>query len=162
MEIKRTVVLKFIQCLLLCLPLSIAIKGQDKTQLLGNGQWISRINKNHPRMFLNTNSLNTLKQRVKLDLQTEFETLLKYVDGLPAEAPVVLKTELFTNYGSGDKLKPVKPSLQARNAFTYSGGDEAVQAALAFLVTRKPIYLEKSKSYLKLANYILDWSATNE
>jgi hypothetical protein len=162
MEINKTFVLKYTLGTLFLLSISLFTKGQDKTQLLSNGQWINRLSKSHPRLFLNSASLSTLKQRVKTDLKTEFEALCKYVDGLPAEAPVTLKTELFTNYGSNSKLKPIKASLQARNAFTYSGGDEAVQAALAFLITRKPEYLQKSKSYLKLANHIFSWSADNE
>lgn len=162
MEINKTFVLKYTLGTLFLLSISLFTVGQDKTQLLSNGQWINRLSKSHPRLFLNSASLTTLKQRVKTDLKTEFEALCKYVDGLPAEAPVTLKTELFTNYGSNSKLKPIKASLQARNAFTYSGGDEAVQAALAFLITRKPEYLQKSKSYLKLAKHIFSWSADNE
>jgi hypothetical protein len=152
--------LRYITIILLLFS-GFAVKSQDKTRLLASGKWINGLSKDHPRLFLNKDLLTTLKQRVQTDLKKEFETLQLFVDKLPVKPPVTLKKELFTT-GANGKLIPIKAALQARHSFTYSGGDEAVKAALVYLITKDPKYLEKAKNYLQLANHIFEWSAKNE
>jgi hypothetical protein len=130
----------------------------DDTNLLRDGQWINRIRKDHPRMFLNQDMLPSLRMEVKGRYRKLFEDMRTQVNALPVDAPVILKTELFTVLPNG-KINFKKASQKGETLFKYNGSEQAVKAALLYLITQEKQYLEKAKNYLKLSNHVLKWTS---
>lgn len=130
----------------------------DTTDLLKDGRWIHNLRKDHPRMFFNQDMLPALRERVKHEWKGTYHDLLRNVKALPAEAPFILKDHLFEKL-SAEKYKAKNPSQPGSSAFQYNGADQAVQAALLYLITEEEQYLETTKNYLKLANQVFQWTA---
>ncbi len=134
------------------------VTAEDDTGLLRDGQWIHRLRPDHPRLFLNADMLPALRERAATVAKADFDAMKKEVDALPDDAPVILKTDLFDQLPDGT-IKPHNPSQQGTMLFRYNGSDQAVRAALLYLLTGEKRYLEKTKAYLKLANHVLAWTA---
>src|SRR5690606_31257970 len=114
--------------------------------------------KDHPRMFFNQDMLPALRERVQYEWKDIYQDLFRSAKALPGDAPFVLKENLFEKLGDG-KYKPKNASQPGSSAFQYNGADQAVQAALLYLITEEKQYLEITKEYLRLANEVFQWTA---
>ena len=132
----------------------------DDTKLLQDGKWINGLRKDHPRIFLNQDMLVSLRLNVKTKYRILFENMRAEVDALPADAPPILKNGLVTVLQDGT-IKVNKASQKGSELFQYNGGDQAVKLALVFLITKDRRYVEKARSYLKLANHVMEWTSKN-
>src|SRR5690606_28690795 len=130
----------------------------DLTGLLRDSRWLQQLRSDHPRMFFNQDMLPRLRERVKRELRDLFEKTRKQVEVLPDGAPFIVREDLFDKLP--DVILKAKSVSQLRSsAAVYTGADQAVQAALLFLITEDKRYLEIIKKYLKLAAKVFNWSA---
>ncbi|WP_017260065.1 heparinase II/III domain-containing protein [Pedobacter arcticus] len=129
-------------------------------KMSGEG-WISNISSTHPRLFINSGMLPHFKTYVLNNQQTSFNSLVREVDLLPNDAPVLFKTTMVNQLPSGEWV-PKDKSSAGISYFVYNGGAEAVKAALAYVVKGDVKYLSKAKAYLRLFNDVLLWTAKNE
>ncbi|MFD1628319.1 heparinase II/III domain-containing protein [Pseudopedobacter beijingensis] len=143
-------------CLLILSALTLPAQQFD---LLGNGAWLSKISKEHPRIFINKKTLIDIKAKVKQDLCSEYEKLKKEVDELPFDAPIVMNTDLYIQNADGS-IKTHKVAEQGQKLFKYNGGDQAVKIALVYLISEDPKLAAKAVNYIKLANYVFQWTAS--
>lgn len=153
--------LKKVKKLFLCCAIilsAISLSAQE-IDLLSNDKWLTKISKEHPRIFLNKEMLVDVKAKVKKELCGEFERLKKEVDELPFEAPIIMNTDLYTENADGT-ITTQKVAEQGQRLFKYNGGDQAVKIALVYLVTENPKLLEKAVNYIKLANHVFQWTAS--
>lgn len=130
----------------------------DLTGLLRDGRWLQQLRSDHPRMFFNQDMLPRLRERVKGELKEVFEKTRKQVESLPDDAPFIIREDRFNKQPDGI-LKAKSASQFGSSAVIYNGADQAVQAALLYLITEDKRYLEISKKYLKLAAKVFNWSA---
>lgn len=130
----------------------------DVEIISGAGVYVSGLRKEHPRMFLNKDMLPDIRLKAQGVLSAEFQKLKREVDELPLEAPVIMNANLYTENDDGT-IKPGRSSEQGHRLFRYNGGDQAVKAALVYLITEDPIYLAKAINYIKLANHVFQWTA---
>ncbi|MGE4565820.1 MAG: heparinase II/III family protein [Victivallaceae bacterium] len=135
-----------------------ATLAADATGILANGSWRKALRPEHPRLFLSAADLPALRERIKTVNKADFERLKKEVDALPADAPFLPDASLYKVEADGT-IKPNRPGFQGAKLCKYDGGTQAAQCALAYLMTGDKVYLEKTKSYLKLHAKILDWTA---
>lgn len=147
--------------LLCCIISSVLSLAAQEVNLLGNGEWLSKISKEHPRIFINKKILADIKVKVKKDLCVEFEQLKKEVYELPLNAPVIMNTDLYIQNADGT-IKTKKAGEQGQKLFKYNGGDQAVKIALVYLVTEDRKLLEKAVNYIKLANHVFEWTASKD
>src|SRR5690606_36986298 len=130
----------------------------DLTGLLRDSRWLQQLRSDHPRMFFNQDMLPRLRERVKGELKEVFEKTRKQVESLPDDAPFIIREDRFNKQPDGI-LKAKSASQFGSSAVIYNGADQAVQAALLYLITEDKRYLEISKKYLKLAAKVFNWSA---
>lgn len=140
------------------LAVAVPVAAGDATGLLRGGQWMHRLRPNHPRLFLNADMLPALRERAATVAKADFDALKKEVDALPDDAPIIMETSLFDKLPDG-RVKLHNPSQQGHTLFRYNGSDQAADAAMLYLLTGEKQYLAKAKAYLKLANYVLVWTA---
>ncbi len=140
------------------IPVFFSLHAQE-AGLLDDGRWLSKINKEHPRIFINEKILNDIKANVKNGLGIEFEKLRREVDELPFEAPVIMNTHLYIQNEDGS-IKTNKVAEQGQKLFRFNGGDQAVKIALVYLITEDPRLVKKAVNYIKLANYVFQWTAS--
>ena len=102
--------------------------------------WISKIRRDHPRMFFNRDTWPSIKARTLAEpsVRKQYEHLLRVCDGYP-EKPVC------TDYGPVDSLPstPIKP--------VRDWGKEASKCAFAWRMTGERRYLEKTKEMLRVS-----------
>ena len=131
-----------IQILILMLFSSVAV--------LGGEEWISRIRKEHPRMFFNSDTWGQIKQRSDGSAKAYFAELLKEVESYPADpkcsgmGPVVFR-EIKTATGSYKTTKATPINT------VKEWGSQAAKCALAWRLTRDSRYLEKAKKMLTVS-----------
>ena len=102
--------------------------------------WMSKIRRDHPRMFFNRDTWPSVKERTLSEpsVRKQYEHLLRVCDGYP-EKPVC------TDYGPVDSLPstPIKP--------VRDWGKEASKCAFAWRMTGERRYLEKTKEMLRVS-----------
>src|SRR5690606_36564361 len=102
--------------------------------------------------------LPEIRSRATGVLASEFNTLKTEVDNLPLEAPVILNFGLYSENEDGT-ISTSDSDLQGHRLFKYNGGDQAIKAALVYLITGENVYLAKAINYIRLANHVCRWTA---
>lgn len=146
--------------LTLCGILNPTALFADATRLLRGDQYLTKLRPDHPRLFLNADTLPAIRSRAMNEASEHFEAMRNYVDALPPDAPVIFTPDPVERNEDGS-LK-VKPGQQGHTLFKYNGGEQAMRAAFVYLVTGEPQYLEKAKNYLRLATFVFQWTADND
>lgn len=122
--------------------------------------WIERLRPTHPRVFLNSEMLPQVRQRVEKECAAEFEKLRAEVDSLPPDAPMIFTPDPVARNPDGS-LK-VKPEQEGRTLVKYNGGSQAAACAFVYLITGDEKYAEKAKNYLQLAIKVFQWTAEGQ
>jgi len=130
------------------------LQAAEDAGFLGDGSWIHKIRKDHPRMMLTANDLPRLRHDAAGRLKAEFDAIKKEVDELPDQPKLILNKQLAEVLPDG-QIKPKKSSQHGCGLFVYDGSSQAIQAALVYLVTQDQTYVKKAKNYLLLFNKVL-------
>ena len=129
-----------------------------ESDLLTDGTWISRLRPQHPRLFLNEETLPAIRENVNGRFAERFQKLKEEVDNLPEDAPFIIKEGLHTVRPDGTfQLK--KPALQGCSMVVYDGGRQAASIAFVYLMTGDEKYIPKAKAYMRLAPQVWEWAA---
>lgn len=123
--------------------------------------WPANINTEHPRLFVNQNTLSSLRSYVVNKKNILFTQLVTEVDLLPDEAPFIVYESMVDELPTGEKVPKANSNGAGIAFFRYNGGAEAVKSALIYLINGEQKYLDKTKSYLRLFNKVLDWTSRN-
>ncbi len=132
--------LSFAVSLLMSLPLA-ASSGEE---------WMSRMRKDHPRMFFNSDTWPQIKAKAQGDAKPYLDSLLKKVESYPSNpkcsgmGPVVFR-EVKTATGSYKTTRATPINT------VKEWGAQAAECALAWRFTKNPQYLEKTKRMLTVS-----------
>ena len=130
-----------------------------ESDLLTDGTWITRLRPQHPRLFLNEETLPAIRENVKGRFAERFQKLKEEVDKLPDDAPFIIKEGLHTVRPDGT-FQLVRPALQGCSMVVYEGGRQAASIAFVYLMTGDEKYIPKAKAYMRLAPKVWEWAAS--
>ncbi|MDD5728450.1 MAG: heparinase II/III family protein [Victivallales bacterium] len=123
--------------------------------VMAGDEWMQKICKDHPRMFVNRQTLSQLRKRAETVCKDDFDKIKKEVDALPAEPELVFIKNRFSLAPNGTVI--YKTGGQGQCLVKSDGTQTAVKAALLYLVTGEEQYLVKAKNYLKMALRFFNW-----
>jgi len=107
--------------------------------------WISKIRKDHPRLFFNRDTWPAVKARALGPERDVYEAMKKRVDGYPDDpkgdsgGPAFDRDEVIT--GKTHKMKAIRDAKE--------WGPQAMQTAFVYLMTGDRTYLDKAVKMLK-------------
>lgn len=96
-------------------------------------EWVSKINKNHPRLFFNEETFIDVKKRAFNEEKQLFDAIKNSVDALLGQ-PIVIRDPLIKDGQDSDD---------------HTLGTKAAESALVYLITEDPKYFELSKQILE-------------
>lgn len=117
--------------------------------------WTEKIRRDHPRMYVNRQTLPEVREYAFRHYAPEIEALRKEVDALPDHPELKLRTDRFEIVNG--KIKYNKPYSEGCQLAERIGADEAIKAATLYMLTGKPEYCAKSYAYLKMAVQFFEW-----
>jgi len=123
----------------------------------------SHIRKDHPRLFLTPETVPMVRLYAQTVARGYLNILLKRVDSYPKNPSLEFKNNLF-DIKKGSIV--FKKDLDDQNAASFivnsTGGQEAVECALAWIITGKELYRQKAIGYLHMANMFCHWSDSHK
>jgi len=125
------------------------------SSVMANDEWMTKIGKDHPRLFITQETIPLLKKQVQGVCKKDFDRIKKEVDALPDKAELIFYNNKFKLNPDGS-VKYLRAS-QGCHLVKYTGAPEAMKASLVYLVTNDIKYQIKAKTYLKLAVKFFDW-----
>ncbi len=131
-----------------------------ESDLLTDGTWITRLRPQHPRLFLNDETLPAIRENVKGRFAERFQKLKEAVDNLPDDAPFIIKEGLHTVRPDGTFQLLKNPAQQGCSMVVYEGGKQAASIAFVYLMTGDEKYIPKAKAYMRLAPKVWEWAAS--
>lgn len=117
--------------------------------------WKDKIRTDHPRLFINKESIPAIKKMAGTVRKAEFEALKKEVDALPEKPELEWNKERFKLDGDG-KVVYITHS-EGLHLVKTVGGHEALKCALMYVLTDDPKYKDKAFNYLKMAVGFFEW-----
>ena len=121
---------------------------------------LSLIRKDHPRIFLTSETIPLIKKRVQSVQKKRFETLLSLVDKSPVKLEFKLDPKKITRDKDGN-YRFVPPSYMLAHVMPI-GGIQAERAAFAYLMTGEKKYLEKARNQLLFSVKVYEWGLANQ
>lgn len=122
-------------------------------------EFCEKIRPGHPRMFLTRDTIPLFREHARMKCRQLLKTTKERIDKLPDKPELTLKKEIAEI--KDDKLI-FKKHLNDQDAAIYavetSGGIEALECAILYIVTGETQYLEKAKAYLELLTEFVAWS----
>lgn len=113
--------------------------------------FLPQVRKDHPRLFLTREMIPQWRERAKTVAKADFDALIAKVDAYPDQPKLQFKTDVCTVEG---KKITFKRLLNDQNACVYaietSGGIEAANCALAWVLTGEEKYRRKAHEYIKM------------
>lgn len=117
------------------------------------------IRKDHPRLFLNQETLPAMREYAKTTAKADLEKLLKQVDAYPMNPQIEYKNDVIE---IKDGKLIFKKKLNDQDAGVYgvktNGGVEALECALAWVLTGKEEYRKKAYNYMLMLRDFCAWS----
>lgn len=142
-----------------CWLLPEAVAG--RTGLLKNDAYIQRIRKDHPRLFLNRDTLPVIRAYAKSHPEL-LENLRKRVEALPPDAPYIELPDMFRRDENG-LVKPTRnPGEKVFKMVKYCGALEAIDCALYYTLTGDTAARDKAIAYLLLYPRVLEFSVKGQ
>lgn len=106
--------------------------------IYSNYKWVSKITKEHPRLFFNKETFPEVKNRALNEEKQLYDAIKKKVDNLIGQ-PIVIKDPLIED---------------GQDSQDHTLGTKAAESAFVYLITEDPKYFELSKNHLeKVAEY---------
>src|SRR5690606_16471079 len=80
------------------------LKGARTTypDKMATGEWINHINREHPRLFVNNNTLADMRNYITNNQSLLFNNLVRDVDLLPDDAPFIFNNGMIDELPSGE------------------------------------------------------------
>lgn len=117
------------------------------SSVMANDKWMTKIRKDHPRLFITQETIPLLKKQVQGVCKKDFDRIKKEVDALPVNPKLIFLKHKFTIKSDGG-IKYISGS-QGVHIVKSAGAKEAVKAALFFLITNDKKYQIKAKKLPK-------------
>ena len=114
------------------------------------------IRRNHPRIYVNAETLPLLRARAKGVAKPYYENIRKAVDALP-DNPVLELDKKRYKINSDGSAEFIAPAREGQHLVKYCGGREALRAALVYLVDGEEKYRDKAYRYLRVALEFYQW-----
>ena len=122
--------------------------------------WTSEIRRDHPRLYVNSDTLPEVRKYALQHCSKALERLRKEVDALPEHPAMELLTDRF-EFVNG-KIKYRKPYCEGSQIVRRIGANEAVKCATLYLLDNKSKYHAKGVAYLKTALQFFQWCYEHE
>ncbi|MBN2641937.1 MAG: heparinase II/III family protein [Victivallales bacterium] len=117
---------------------------------------IQSIREDHPRIYINAETIPLLRTRAQGVAKHYFEIIKKEVDALP-DYPVLKLNEKRYRIDDDGRARFIAPAREGQHLVKYRGGGEALRTALVYLITNDPHYRDKAYRYLRVALELYQW-----
>ena len=135
--------------IILLVVMTIPDNFASSDRLLDDPDWVKKIKPGHPRMIFTSDDLPQLRERAYGICRDEFQELKSEVDALP-DKPDLEYVERLIKRSPDGKITAATPSMRGYQMFVHDGSNQAIRAALLYLITEEKRYLEIARRYLFL------------
>ena len=120
--------------------------------------FVKMVRKDHPRLFLTKEEIPAFRERALTVRQKEFAKLRRAVDALPDDPQFEFKTKVCKVEGKKITFfRLLNDQNECAFAVKTTGGSEAVNCAIVYVVTGDKKYRDKALKYIKMSIDFCDY-----